>query len=158
MISFDLAHCSIPLLRALAEESKKAENIDEILRFNEEAVYKTVSENMNASQETLRYLYDKYGIKVMWSLAANISTPQDILGKIAKECSEGVAGILLKNSALATGDIDVIVERFQEEESILARAIRHDNISASTLIKIADLYSKFAEDIFLTGKVKFVES
>lgn len=158
MISIDLNQCSKPLLRAIASESKSKENIKRILEFDEEAVYKTIASNPNAGEEILRYLHEKYGIKVDWSLAENESTPQDVFHDIAKNCSAGLANVLIKNDVLEAQDIDAIVERHQVEQNIVLKAIYHENVSATTLIKIASWHPQFAEEILCTGKVKFTES
>lgn len=158
MITFDLNHCSNRLLQAMAEESKNAENIQQILEFKEDVVYKAVASNVNASTETLFYLYKKYGDGVSWTLAENESTPHEVLHEIAEVCGKGLATVLLRNSELQFCDINILVERYlQEDETVIETAIKHNNISAGTLIKISNEYPKFAEEILLTEKVKFVE-
>ena len=160
-MKINLTHCSIPFLRIIVEESKNKDNIREVLEFNEEAVYKVAARNVYTDKDTLKCLYEKYGEEVAWALAENTSTPQEVLHDIAlKEYPFGIAKNLIGNEMLAADDIDLLVEEYLEKEEysyVIAKAIDHDNISAKTLLKIADKYPQYIGKIVNTGRVKLVE-
>ena len=158
MLHLNLDHCSVPLLRALADECRNQEDIQQILEFKEKEVYKNVAGNIHASEDTLRYLYKKYGEEVEWTLAENETTPQDVLHEIAEKSCQEVAKVLLRNSKLEARDIDILVERCQDAKRLIEVAIYHENVSATTLIKIASWYPELAGDILGTDRVKLVES
>lgn len=158
MLHLRLSDCSQTLLKALADECKSKEDIQKILEFKEPIVYKIISGNPHASGDTLRYLYEKYGEDVIWTLAENESTPQDVLHAIVEDASEEIARVLLSNSELQADDIDYLVEKYKDEVGFVEDAIKHENTSPKTLIKIATWHMAYAEKILRTGKVKFVES
>lgn len=158
MLHLKLSECSITLLRAIADECKNKEDIQKVLEFKEKAVYKIVAGNPHASEDTLRYLYEEYGESVVWSLAENEATPRDVLHEIAISASEEVARVLFSNSKLEADDIDYLLEKYKEDTFFVEEAIRHENVSSKTLIKIVSWHIDYAKDVLSTGKVKLVES
>jgi len=158
MVTVDLKHCSLSLLRALAKECRNEKDINQILAFNEKEVYKIVAGNIYASQDTLRTLYNQYGEFVVWTLAENESTPRDVILEIVGSADSDLAKVLFNNAKLGADSVAFLVEKYKDEYKLVEKAIKHQNISAQTLIKIASWYPAFAKEILGTGKVKLVES
>ncbi len=158
MISFDLNHCSNELLEIMAKESRSAENLKQLLEFNEVLLAETIAENRYADERTLKYLYDKYKERVDYSLAGNSSTPQEILHELAAECSCVMAGLLLENHSVCSEDIEKIAERHIDVYRHAAMIVDHPNTSASTLIKVAGKHDGLIRSVLETGKVKLTES
>lgn len=160
MISINLERCSNALLKAMARESKKPENIRKLLAFKEAVVYLEVAQNRYTDAETLTYLYNKYKQEVKYSLAENPSTCAEILHDITENCDALLARLLLENSNLAPEDIDCIYERYgmAGELEILEAVIDNPNTFGRTLIKLAYKNPQYTCKVLDTAKVKLVEA
>ena len=160
MITFSLNHCSNELLKAMAEESRSAENLKQLLEFNEALLYKVVAANEYTDKETLKYLYNKYKDQgeVCYALAENRSTPQEILHEIAIDCNYTIARLILTNDELKAEDITAILELHIKDQRIVRGIVAHPNTAAADLIKISDKHPDLICNILNTGKVKLTES
>ena len=160
--SIDLNNLSSHVLVEVACESKNAEVLKMLLQFNEKLVYSAVAKNPYTDKETLRSLYDKYKEGIRSQIRDNISTPVDILHDIVLTTTQfSEAKNMLDNTSLASEDLDDLYERFHKYPSysgqeFIKKVINHPNVSAETLIKIAEYSVEFVEKVYLTGKVKFV--
>lgn len=161
MSNIDLSHFPKKVLSEFAKEAKHADTLKKLLEFDEETVYCQVAENPHTDKEQLKYLYEKYGISIAMGLAANPTVPHyilhDITTKIADKEVLYVAEELIRNENLGAESIDVLIDAFETKDDFIRQAINHPNISAKTLIKLADINSYYLHEIFLTGKVKLVE-
>ena len=153
MVNFDFNKCSNRLLIAMAKELKHPKRLQQLLEFKEELVYKAIASNQYTYKNTLGELYRKYKGEVVGELIKNSSTPEEVLHDIATWCTVKQAQELINNYSLATCDIDLLVDRFIDEESIVISAIKNEQTQGKTLIKITNEHPELIEQVMGTGKV-----
>lgn len=160
MITFDLRYCSKELLKKMAEESRNAEDLRQLLEHDFSLTACIVAKNKYANKDILSRIYNEHKCNndICYSLALNPSTPKSIMHQLALECDYTIGRLLLENDSIATEDIAKIVERHGKEYRIAVLAIDNPNTSASTLIKLAGIHRDLIASILDTGKVKLVES
>lgn len=153
MIAIELKKCSDKLLITMAEELENPEELERLLQYNEELLCRPIASNKHTNKSILSLLYLEYKEVVVWPLIKNESTPDDVLHDIAVYCSVGQAEELIHNGSLAPCDIDLLVDRFINNEYIVKAAIKNEKTSGSTLVKIANKYPEHVEQVLSSGKV-----